>query len=171
MARGRSGRRTDYTWFNFGDVELARDLSNSDAVAGSTGFAFSETATITRLRGMVGVTLDAGGVDENAMILCGLRISSADGFSVGTAPEIVTNTADEVRWIWQGSLYVSSGAEASVDGAFPGLVATTVIDSKAMVRIKSTEVLQFIFQNPAALVTDATGTYDLTYFVHGLSGA
>ncbi len=170
MARGRTGRRTDYTWLNFGDVQIARDISTDDAFAGSTTLTFNVVGTIMRVRGHVGVTLDAGGVDENVMVLCGLTVLSADAAATGVAPEIFTNSVDEGSWLWTGALYLSSGAEASVDGAFPGLIATLDIDSKAMRRVKQTENLSFIFQNPNALSTDQTGTYDLTYYVHVLFG-
>ena len=102
MARAarRSGRRTDYTWFNFGDQETAHDITTSTSIFGSTAFVFSETATITRLRGQVGVVLNTFAVNESVMVLCGLMTTSTDSVSAGLAPEIFTSTADEALWIW-----------------------------------------------------------------------
>ncbi len=161
----RSGRRTDYTWTNFGDIALGQDLGVV-AQLGPSKFLFNLTSTIVRLRGKVGVTLDTGGVDENAIILCGLFLAVDD---LNTAPEIFTGTADEASWIWQGALYVSSGSEAAVNTNF--LSDSIEIDSKAMRKVKSNRSLFFIHEAPAALVTDQAGTYDISYYVHILGGA
>ncbi len=165
----RSGRRTDYTWFGMGDVLNTQDLGVT-AVLGTTGFDFVEAQTLMRVRGKVGVTLDAGGVNEAAIILVGLTIMSNDAFAGSVAPELGDNGVDDGNWLWQGALYVSSGAEASVDGAFPGLTDQIEIDSKVMRRVKASDTLAFILQSPASLVTDQNGTFDLTYWVHGLIG-
>ena len=172
MAR-RSGRRTDYDWSQFGDVMGSQDLSSTAAQQGAIGLLFAKAETITRVRGKVGVTLDAGGVNESALILCGMTVMGTDAFGAGTVPPELfgASALDEGSWLWQGQLYVSSGAEASVDGAFPGLVATLDVDTKAMRRVKSGMTLAFVFQTPAELVVDQTGTFDLTYWLHVLTGA
>ena len=170
MARGSrgSGRRTDYSWGNFGDIAASIDLGFGAASFGATRFVFNVAGTVMRVRGKVGVVLDTGGVNESAIILCGLIIVPGDMLT--TPPELFTDGSDEGPWLWQGALYVSSGAEASVDGAFPGLTANVDIDSKAMRRIKPTEQLAFVHESPASITADQTGTYDLTYYVHVLVG-
>ncbi len=114
--------------------------------------------------------MDAGGVDESAMIVCGLTIITQDAVSAGVVPEPGLIGVDDGNWLWHGHLYVSSGAEAAVDGAFPGLVDRLEIDSKAMRRVKASDALAFVFQTPARLTQDQTGTFDLTYDIHGLLG-
>ena len=167
MARGR-GRRTDYVWANFGDRENAQDLSSVAGIFGSTGFTFTVAGTLTRVRGRIAVTLDPAAVDEHAMILAGLMIVSADGFSAGNAPEIFTGFADEASWVWQGQLYVSSGAEAAI--VTDQLSTELVVDTKAMRKVKPGQTLALVFQTPAELVLDQAGTFDLTYFFHLLVG-
>ncbi len=165
--RHRGGRRTDYAWSSFGDVQGGQDLGAAGASFGSQSLGFTTVGTINRLRGRVGATLDTGGVDESAIILCGLAVFPAD---TTTAPEIFGDgTDDEWSWIWQGSLYVTSGAEAAV--VTERLSATIEIDSKAMRRVKPDWQLRFVHEPPIELVVDQTGTYDLTYFVHVLKGS
>jgi len=168
MARGRQGRRTDYQWANTGDVLVSNDLSDNPAVFGTTGATFAAPGTITRVRGRVGVVLDATAVGESAMILCGLIVVTEDAFAGGIAPELASAGDDEGSWIWQGALYVNSGAEAAV--ATDALSHTIEIDTKAMRRVKSRDVLAFVFQAPAIIVVDQGGTYDITYYYHTLFG-
>ncbi len=164
-----SGRRTDYEWANFGDVHLAQDLGAGQAIFSSTALGFNVAGTIMRCRGRVGVILDTGGVDENAIILCGLMVGNSDLIAATTpAPELFTTGTDEARWLWQGQLYVNSGAEAAVIPDF--LSATIELDTKAMARVKPGQSLAFVYEAPAALVTDQAGTFDISYFVHSLLG-
>ncbi len=169
MAHPRSaGRRTDKTWVAIGDHENAQDLAGQSQF-GTTNFQFLETGTIMRLRGRVGVVLDTGGVNESAIIMCGLFVTTLDDIAGGNAPEMLTQTADEASWIWQGSLFVSSGDEAAV--ITDRLTATIEIDSKAMRRVKSNHALAFVFQSPGAITNDQTGLFNLSWFVHMLFGA
>ena len=167
MARGR-GRRTDYAWSNVGDVMAGRDITIA-AEFGPTSSQFALPGTVVRIRGKVGVTLDTGGVDESAMILCGLGIFDADQVTAGAAPEIdASGGNDDASWMWTGALYVTSGAEAAV--TTNGLYDRLEIDTKAMRRIKPNEVIAFVTQAPPSLATDQAGTYDLTYWFHILTG-
>jgi len=168
MAR-RPGRKVDYTWLNFGAQVLGRDLGSGEGFYGSTGLSVGITGTVMRVRGKVAVTLDAGAADEKAMILVGLQIVNADTFAAGTAPEISTDSSDEASWLWQGELYVSSGAEAAVVAASQ-LVDIIDVDSKAMRKLKANDVIALVGQSPAILVSDQGGTWDLSYFVHVLFG-
>ncbi len=169
MARTRSGRRTDYQWFNLGDVEVTQDLGVATAKFGSVGFDILRPQTLTRIRGKVGVMLDAGGVGESAMILVGLTVLTNDSFITGQAPELFNASLDEGNWLWQGALYVASGDEGAVvaDGLFDRLE----IDSKAMRRMKASDTIAFVHQIPTELLSDATGTYNLTWYIHGLLGS
>ena len=165
----RTGRKTDYQWTNFGDIAQSNDLAGQ-GVFGITGSVILAPQTLVRMRGKVGVTLDAAAVDEHAIILCGVQIVTTDNFAGGVASELFTNVADDASWIWQGALYVSSGAESSVDGAFPGLAASVDIDSKAMRKLKVGQTLAFVHQSPTELANDQAGSYDLVYYIHCLIG-
>jgi len=171
MPRSRSGRRTDYEWISVGDFEDNVDLGVATGTFGSTGLTIARPLTLTRLRGRVAVTLDAGAVNENAMILCGVMILTADKFvGGGGAPELFVQAgSDEASWVWQGSLYVSAGDEAAVNENW--LSQSLEIDSKAMRRMKPSETLAFVFQAPTELVRDASGTYNVTWHLHALFGS
>ncbi len=162
----RSGRRSDYEWSHFGDVENTQDLATV-AKFGSTGLLFQSTSTINRIRGRVGVVLDTGGIGEATMILCGMFVATSELVVAGSAPELGNNGVDEASWIWQGSLYLNSGAEAAVITEF--LSMSIEVDTKAMRKVKANEELVFVHESPASLTTDQAGTYDLTYSMHVLS--
>ena len=162
------GRRTDYAWGNVGDSVVAQPIG-STAIFGVTAFDFNLAGTLMRVRGKVGVQLDQGGVDENALILCGLMELTNDAFVGGNAPELFTSTSDEASWIWQGSLYVSSGETGSTGDSHTAAVIE--IDTKAMRRIKPASVLAFVHQSPVELAQDQGGTYDLVYYLHILVGS
>ena len=167
MARQRrSGRGPDYDWFNIGDQATSVDIGIVGATYGVTALTLSTAVTLMRLRGTVGVTLDSAGVDEKLMILFGIAIVTTDNFAAGAASELFTNSVDESSWIWQGSLFLSSGAEAAI---VPDLLSGSVpIDSKAMRKVKANETVVFVHETPTELAQDQGGTYDLTYFIHML---
>jgi len=163
--RGR-GRRTDYSWLNFGDDELIQDLGTGAGIFGSTGLVIERGSTLMRVRGRIGITLDTGGVGEHAMILAGLLLVNADTFAAGAAPELFGNQQDDASWLWQGQLYAG---EATV--GLETFVGTSLeVDSKAMRKVKSDQTLALVHQAPPGLVDDKTGTYDLTWFIHVLVG-
>ena len=169
MAR-RSGRRTDYLWASSGDQELAVDLSTNTGTFGTTAFQTTLPQTLTRLRGKVGVTLDAAGVEESCMLLCGVAVVSAEYFVSGSAPEIfVANDSDEVNWVWTGGLYLSAGAEGATNTN--GLIRDIEIDSKAMRKMRANSSVVFVHQTPAELKTDGGGTLDITWWLHFLLGS
>jgi len=167
MPRGRSGRRTDYSWSNFGDSIVAADIGQQ----GDFGPAVSTVLapqTLMRIRGKVGVVLDTGGANESAIILCGIMVGNTDLIVGGGPPELFTGQDDEASWVWQGALYVNSGAEAAVVTDF--LSDSLDVDSKAMRKMKPGQAIAFVHQSPAELAVDQGGTYDLTYFFHCLNG-
>ncbi len=163
MARS-SGRRTDYTWATMGDVVLAIDIGAVATVSPNV-LQFLTAQTVTRIRGKVAATLDTGGAGESCILLAALGIFPTD---MATAPEIFTTGADEDSWIWQGALYLSSGAEAAV--VEDALSFQIDVDTKAMRRVKPLQELRMIFEVPSALATDQGGTVDATSYCHVLTG-
>ncbi len=169
MARGRSGRRTDYAWANFGDNVLAHDLGTGSAsLLGGTGLTTGTTTTITRMRGTVAAVLDTGGVDEGGLVLCGITLLPEDMATAGNAPELHKDANDEGSWIWQGQIWLHSGAEAAV--VDPNLSNSIEVDSKAMRKWRTGMFLGLVVQTPAALWTDQAGTVDFVWYVHVLTG-
>ena len=170
MAHQRRGRKVDYQWLNMGDLETSAVMPGA-GVYGSIGLISGLMQTIFRIRGRVGVVLDTGGVGESAMILCGLTLVDNEAFAGGLAPEPFTTGAggDDGNWIWQGTLYVNSGAEAAV---VPDRLSDAIdIDTKAMRKWKPHQTLAFVHQAPTDLVVDQAGTYDLSWYAHVLIGA
>ena len=167
MLRGRSGRRTDYSWTNFGDVATGAAI-NAGGIFGGTGSVVATPQTLTRVRGKVGVVLDTVAANESIIFLCGLMVASSDGFVAGAAPEIFTNAGDEASWIWQGALFVDSGAEAAV--ITDNLSASIDVDSKAMRKLKPGQTIAFVHEAPLELAVDQGGTYDVSFFFHCLIG-
>ncbi len=167
MARHRGGRRTDYEWGSIGDVNLANGIGSAAFIAASV-LDFLLAATVMRVRGKVGVLLDAAAVDETAMILVGIIIGRTEFLqAVGTAPEMLV-APDEGRWLWQGQLWVNSGAEAAI---VPDALSDSIeIDTKAMAKVKPGDSLALVVESPAGLATDQGGTFDLTFYAHILTG-
>ncbi len=165
--RGRS-RGMDMDWHALGDVENGQDLAQP-ASLGTTAFLFASAGTLLRFRGKVGVILDTSAVGESAIIMCGLCVLPEDAVAAGAAPDFQADSGhDQIRWVWQGSLYVNSGAEAAI--VTDALSAEVEIDSKSMIRVKPTHSLVFVHQAPAELVADQGGTYDIGWYVHVLTG-
>ncbi len=167
MAQRRTSR-PDYSWSNFGDIIAAHDLGVATAIFGVTGSTINQPQTLIRTRGIVSATLNSGGVSEQATILCGLIQVNGDYFASSTdAPELLNNSTDEASWIWQGQLYVTSGFGPALESN--NVTDRIRVDSKAMRKLKPGQVIVFVMQTPAGLVTDATGTLEVTYFFHCLS--
>ncbi len=162
----RAGRRTDYEWANCGDVKTANDMGAVAFVICSLEIALA--GTLTRMRGRVGATLNTGGVGEHCILLLGVAIMNTDAVTAGGFPEILSSGTDEASWVWQGSIYLSSGAEAAI---VPDRLSWDIgIDTKAMRRMKPSENVVLIGELPAALANDQAGTVDVTGFLHTLFG-
>ena len=169
MARTRgTGRRTDYSWGQTGDILIAIDIA-ADAVYGAVGFNFLEAGTLTRIRGRIGATLNTGGVGEQGLFLCGLTIVHNDSFTAGVAPELFTGSVDEASWIWRGSLFLSAGDEAAV--VTEKLSGDIEIDTKAMRRVKPNDLLAMVFEAPLEEWVDGGGTINAFYDLHILFGS
>ena len=63
---------------------------------------------------------------------------------------------------------MTSGAEAAI--VTDGLHDSLVVDTKAMRCVKPNDTVAFVFQTPAELVKDQTGTIDIAYYLHCLAG-
>ncbi len=168
MARGRSGRRTDYSWLGVNDIASDVDIGGAAQFLG-TATTFGSAGTLVRIRGRAFAQLDTGGINERATLILGLGVFQNDAVLAGIAPEFNTDGASsEYSWIWTGALFVSSCSEAAIvdDSLFDRIE----IDTKAMRRIKPNEVLAMVIEAPAAGALDQTGTIDVMVQYRALLG-
>ncbi len=173
MANGRrGGRKTDFQWLNTGDDETG--LAIPATILGSTGIVGSERATIHRIRGTIGVQLDAAAVDERCLALFGLMLMNSDAFTdvgVTAVPELfsdsATSSVDEGSWIWQGQAFLSALGSTTNDRS---LARQIDIDTKAMRKWGSDQTLVVVCEVPAELYVDQSGTLDFQWFIHVLIG-
>jgi len=169
MARGRSGRKTDYNWFSAAGDILGMDLAIATAQLGAGAnslLTFTAAQTVVRLRGQFFAQLDATAVDERVVIAVGLIVVSenAAGAGITSIPHPFTDSSED--WIWHGFMHLSSLAEGSVVN--DALFDRQIIDSKAMRKVRLSEQLAFVAE--VADSTDGGGTVDLTYGYRILSG-
>ena len=157
MANVRSGPRPSYRWIGMGDTWTDEAIPAKFQPA-SAGNEFAGTQTIRRIRGTWGATLNAGAVQELLIVRAGIRIVSSDAANVGIT--VIPGPALDRRsdWIWTGQLYLSSGAEAAI---IPQQLSSVgVIDSKAMRKVRATDVVLFVVEVVAAEYVDQAGTLD-----------
>ena len=166
MAHGRrsSGRRADYTWNGLSGQVASLDLAEGVVGLGDAHFDFEEAQTLVRVRGAALVQLDAGGVDERAMIALGIIVVNDQAATAGVGSIPTPGTEPLAPWVWHTYVGVSSGAEAAV--VEDGLIARVVIDSKAMRKVKANEALVFVAE--IAQSVDQTGSVDILYGLRAL---
>ncbi len=157
--RGRAGRAPDYEWLAMGSKISAIDLATGTTGLGGNALAVSGPGTLVRFRGHIFAQLDAGGVDERALIACGFILVSNEAFAAGIASVPKPFTDADADWVWYGFLSISSGAEAGVVG--DSLFDRLPVDSKAMRKVKPSQSLVFVVE--VASSQDATGTFDVMY--------
>ena len=133
--RGRSGRRSDYTWsgqtwFNAG-LGAGQSLGNgSIAVVGAAG-------TIVRVRGQAVATMDVGAADDRMVVGLGLIVGSDDQFAAGAAAFPSPTDDLDGDWLWHGFFPLQS-----LVGTQGGEISQTYrleVDSKAMRRVKQND--------------------------------
>ncbi len=164
----RRGRGiTDYAWTGVADAEVGMDLAEGTVRVGTAFAVFNAPQTVMRVRGWWGATLDAGAVDESVMLVAGLIVLSDPVIAgaAGSIPSPVTESA--LEWLWQGSLYLSSGAEAAI--VPDALTAQGEIDTRAMRRVKQEQNLAFVAEIAASV--DQAGTVDFSYYYRTLIGS
>jgi len=172
MARGRRGfgGHTSVVghkeWTSADDTISAIDIAENFVGVGGTGLVATETVTLLRTRGSVGLQLDIGAVDERALIVCGIIIVNTPAFVAGAASLPSPVTEDSADWLWLGSAWLSSGAEAAVVTDLYG--QRLEIDSKAMRKFGVDETIVFIVE--VAESVDQTGSFDVQYYFRVLVG-
>ncbi len=157
----RGGRRPDYNWNAFQGTILTLDNALGTDDSGTAGFGFGQAGTLVRMRGIVGVHLDSGGVEDSVLLRYGIIKVSENAAAAGIAS--VPNPFDDPGedWIWMGHAWVTSGAEAAV--ATDGHHQRVEVDSKAMRKFKASETLVFVASVVAT--NDQGGSTDSFYSV------
>jgi len=161
MARGRSGRKTDYEWQAACGNVSAVDIAVGVATVPIWFIDFTVPATLMRIRGHILLQLDAAGVDERALVSFGIGLFSTDARVAGAVPEVFDEA--EFGWIWYGFGSVTSLAEAAIAGEGPGMIHRIEVDSKAMRKVKPNQSI--------ALVAEVCSTSDMGGTVDILAGA
>jgi len=157
--RTRSGRRPDYEWVDVCGAISSLDLAISTGGLGTVSFSLLGSGTLMRLRGRVGIQLDATAVDERALVALGIIKVKTTAVTAGLASVPTPFTEAEADWIWYGYSWVSSGAEAAVVDT--GLFDRLTIDSKAMRKFTVADSL--IFCAEICTTSDMGGSVDIQY--------
>ena len=166
MARGRSGRRTDYTWL--GNADTVQAIDNAELVKSNPfGFTFTTAQTITRTRGVLRIILDPSAADEKIVVACGMIVVSAAAFAAGLASLPGPHSESGDDWFWHSYLAIG-GADVVTNTGGVAQNPQVVIDSKAMRKVKQGEVAVLVTQVAAAV--DQGGSHDVMAGVRLLIG-
>ena len=142
---GRSGALHNKEWevacIDFSSIDLA-----IGQLVAFVLFTADEAETLLRLRGEVYMELDAGATDEMATVAVGVGVVSARAAIAGTGSIPRPATDGAYPWLWHGFMNVSSGQGASVPVDLASLFDRLSVDSKAMRKLKETEVIVIVFE-------------------------
>ncbi len=148
-----------YEWSAIGDTFNTAAIPAK--ILGGTGAVATVPQTVVRWRGLVGVTLDAGAVDESLIVRCGIILVTPDAFATGIGAIPGPGSDRDQSWLWTGQAYLTSGAEAAI--VPDQLSAVIPVDSKAMRKVKPNETFAFVVEVLAGEFTDQGGTLDFIY--------
>jgi len=140
--RGRSGAVHNKEWtaacIDTGVLDLAIGV-----VAAFSMFVADEAETILRTRGRFRFLIDAATTNESATIAMGIGVVSARAVAAGAASLPRPATEGAFPWLFHDWAIVTSFAGL---GSGPGESFDISVDSKAMRKIKETEVLALVFE-------------------------
>ena len=139
---GGSRRRT--SWFG-GPRGGTGVLSSSGSLLIATGFQIvADGITLVRTRGELLVQLETvGAAGDGWRVAAGLCIVSENAFGVGITAvptPIADDSWDGWLWYWTGTLSAVSANESEVSSSLAAQ-ARIVIDSKAMRKVKASDVI------------------------------
>ena len=167
-SRGRSGALHNKEWTAVCIDGVAMDIAIGNVEAFSL-FVADEAETLLRTRGQILAHFDPGAINESATIAVGIGVVSARAVAAGTAFLPRPATEGSYPWLWHGWLLVSSFGVALTDvAASPAMVDRLEVDSKAMRKLKETEVLALVFE--VCESTDITGVVRLRAGFRVLTG-
>ncbi len=170
MARRRFGGHTSSVshkeWSTADSLQNNIDIAEQVVVLGNVALVALVPNTLLRIRGTVFAQLDAGAVDEKAMIAFGITIVKTPAFTAGAASVPSPVTEADADWLWQGYISLSSLAEAAIAPNF--LAGNVEIDSKAMRKLSTGDSIIMVGEVYESL--DQTGSFDFGYLMRILSG-
>ncbi len=152
----RTGRGADYEW------EAVCLQSSSVDLAVNTAFSLllftaQTTLTVMRTRGLIGAQLNLQAADNRVLVGLGIIVASSDAAGQGS-PALPKPVSDGgAPWLWHGYLWLAG--QGTSDAGEWGQQQRLVIDSKAMRKMKKTEVLVLVGEVCASV--DATATFDV----------
>ena len=165
VVSGRSGSVHNKEWTVACIVPTNLDLAVGSLVVFSM-FVADEAETVLRSRGDFMAQLNPGAIDEAAVVAAGLAIVSARAVAAGAASVPRPATEGSYPWLWHGFFNVSSAGGAIGQGN--GHADRIVIDSKAMRKVKETEVMVLAFEICSSV--DAGGVVQLLGGLRVLTG-
>ena len=138
VARRAPGRRTDYQWNGVSGLRTIA-LGETQVLLG-TVCVFSSSQTLMRVRGRVAVGLDVPSADAAMVVGVGMIIGDANQVTAGSTafPSPIEDLAAD--WLWHGLYPLQSITGTQVD-ILGGQWWQETIDSKAMRKVKATEVI------------------------------
>ena len=146
VARGRSGAVHNKEWTAACIVTTSLDIAVGAVVAFSM-FTADEAETILRTRGSISAHFDPTAVNESVTLAVGLGIVTARAVAAGAASLPRPATEGSFPWLWHGWLMTDSFGLAVTDqSASPAWVDRLEVDSKAMRKVKETEVMALVFE-------------------------
>ena len=150
MPRGRSGRRTDYTWNGtvFGSANAA-DTASIQVIATIAG-----PGTLMRSRGELVASIDAPTDGDKVIISYGLIIADDDQVTAGVTAFPNPQTDMDANWLWHGFIPLLAQA-ANLEHAAVGRLT---IDSKAMRRMKQNDQVVLVIKPGSQAGTPVTDT-------------
>ena len=161
MARGASGRRTDYIWNGTG---VGLSISSGGSQLSDITGQFGAAGTIFRVRGELLASIDSPTDGAKVLITAGIIRITEEQLAVGITA-VPNPLADlDADWLWHGFVPLMFVTPDAASGEAAGRL---VIDSKAMRKMRQGELLGMVVDSNALTGTDAV---DIVFGVRILFG-
>ncbi len=139
MARGRSGRRADYSWNGLcGALENIGEANQLVSIA-----IFAGAGTVMRTRGQVLVQFDGAADGNKKCVAAGLIIGTDAQVTAGPTAFSSPISNLDAEWLWHGFFPLMAQAATEVD-AEGSKVMRLEVDSKAMRKVKQNEQMVLV---------------------------
>ena len=158
MARRNSTRGRDTLWVDT-LCQFEQDVQGGGKNAGDTATTIAPSAlgraTIVRCRGSWSGVMTPGAAQDSMVLALGLIVANSDAVTAGSASLPGPIDEPDAPWLWVGYEPLLSGAASAQDGSAINQAFRREIDTKAMRRTKTDDVLLFVGQ---AVITGGTPT-------------
>jgi len=160
FTRAAAGRKRLTEWGAFEVMGRIIALTGTSVGNQSVGVVANERLTIIRLRGHGFIHLDAGAVEESAVVGIGLIVAPTEAFTAGVGSLPTPLTDMEAPWIWHDVFAMGPAVIVGDDGGDLSRNVQFTIDNKAMRKLRTDEELGFVFE-----VDVISGTPNVDAFV------